>query len=554
MPTFAANARPRILVVDDQEIIRYSMDSVFTNQGYRVSVASSVAEASVVLASQRPDLVILDLSMPVADGMVLLRQMRASPTYRLTPVIILTAYSDRNFVIEAVQLGTRDYVVKAGLAIEDLVARVRLRLEERGLLEPVTAPRPGSPRPVTAGPALDLARFLETIKGRNCGRVLPAVRDQVQGLIRSSITSVPEIVEIIREDPVLSLRVLRSACSAAAARILDLEEAVSVLGMDVMQSLLESCDVFEPGMDAEIAQDIARLWGHSIFCSRLMEQVAPQIELAGLVGLFHDLPTILLASTLSAKDWGEIRGRVMSSGHLFTDVVAELFGVPYGEFCNAVFNDAGLPDYLMPSIAEYASVFLDAMPISPTHDAWLLEMVRHWSGTLLLPQISSIALRIPSKEECALVTELPTRDELEGLADQVWQDVCRLGIDFLPQGLERVPARNPDKRLRLAVRKEGWTGSAFALLYFLGLLGDVVGPEAIPSGQWDVFVYLGNHPARLWPVGFPYQKPLLILHRLSEGKCDFPGGKSSMSLQLPCSLARLSQVFESMGARVGVAK
>lgn len=553
MPPFAANARPRILVVDDQEIIRYSMDSVFTNQGYRVSVASSVAEASEVMASQRLDLVILDLSMPVADGMVLLRQMRASPTYRQTPVIILTAYSDRNFVIEAVQLGTRDYVVKAGLAIDDLVARVRLRLEERGVLEPVTAPRPGSPRPVTAGPALDLACFLENLKGKNCGRVFPAVRDQVQGLIRSSITSVPEIVEIIRKDPVLALHVLRSACNAAS-RILDLEEAVSVLGMDVLQSLLESCEVFESGMDAEIAQDIARLWGHSVFCSRLMEQVAPQIELSGLVGLFHDLPALLLASTLSAKDWGEIRERVMSSGHQFSDVVAELFGVPYGEFCNAVFTDAGLPDYLMPLITEYANVFLDALPISPTHDAWLLETVRHWSGTLLLPQISSIALRIPSKDECALVTELPPRDALEGLADQVWQDVCRLGCDFLPQDIARLPARNPDKRLRLAVRKEGWIGSEFVLQYFLNLLGDVVGPEAIPSGQWDVFVYLGNHPARLWPVGFPYQKPLLILHRLSEEKCDFPVGKGCISQQLPSGVARLSEVFANVGARAGIAR
>lgn len=549
MPPFAARARPRILVVDDQEIIRYSMDSVFTNQGYRVSVASSVAEASEVLASQRPDLVLLDLSMPVADGMVLLRQMRASPTYRQTPVIILTAHSDRNFVIEAVQLGTRDYVVKAGLAIDDLVARVRLRLEERGVLEPVAAPRPGSPRPEAAGPALDLARFLETLKGKSCGRVYPAVRDQVQGLIRSSITSVPEIVEIIRQDPVLSLHVLRSACNAATARILDLEEAVSVLGMDVLQSLLDSCAVFEPGMDAETAQDIARLWGHAVFCSRLMERLAPQIEHSGLVGLFHDLPALLLASTLSAKDWGEIRGRVMSSGHLFSDVVAELFGVPYGEFCNAVFTDAGLPDYLMPLITEYASVFLDAVPISPTHDAWLLETVRHWSGTLLLPRVSSIVLRIPSKEECALVTELPARDVLEGLADQVWQDVSRLGIDILPQTAERVPAKNPDKPLRLAVRKEGWTGPEFALQYLLNLLGDVVGPEAIPSGQWDVFVYLGNHPARLWPVGFPYQKPLLILHRLSEDKCDFPGGKGSMSLRLPCTIARLFQVLGTVGAR-----
>jgi CheY-like chemotaxis protein len=552
MATFASSAKPKILVVDDQEIIRYSVDSVFTNQGFRVFQASSVAEAAEVLAAQRPDLVILDLSMPGADGMVLLRQMRSGPVFRSTPVIILTAFSDRNFVLEALQLGTRDYVVKAGLAIDDLVARVRLRLEERGVLPPGTVPigsTSASPKP-PAGPALDLAKFLEIIQGKNCGRVLPSIRDQARGLSRSAITSVPEIAEVIRKDPVLTLLVLRSACAAAAARILDLEESIRVLGTDSLQNLLDACAVFEPGLDAETAEDVVRLWAHCDFSSRLLEQIAPDIELAGLVGLLHDLPAVLMASTLSAADWGKVRRRVTESGKPFPEVVSELFGIPYGEFSNAVFANAALPDYLLPVLKEYASVFLDPSPITATRDAWVLETVRQWSGVLLLPGISSINLRIPSKEESGLVAELPDKDAIEALAEKVWRDTVRLSLEFMPSPPSRLPPKDEENPLRIALRREGWAGSDFPLQHLLKLLGEVVAPEKITSGEWDVFVYLGNNPARLWPVGFPYQKPLMIVHRLSEEKCDFPGGKGNLAIRVPCSVARMLQMVGTLGSRV----
>lgn len=538
MPIHANSPKPRILVVDDQEIIRYSMDSVFTSQGYQVSLASSVAEGLEVLRSQRPDLVLLDLSMPEADGMVLLRQMRLSPLYKQTPVIILTAFSDRNFVIEALQLGTRDYVVKNGLAIDDLVARVRQRLEERGVaLGEVKKTGAQLPK---VGPTLDLARFLEIIQGKNCGRAFPTVRDQVLGLCRSNVTSMVEVADVLRRDPVLALHVLRSACGQAAARILDLEEAVQVLGMDSMQELLEACPVFEPGMEAELTEDIARLWAHCDFCSRLMEQLAPPgMELPALVGLFHDLPVVLLASSLSSQDWKQIRTRYLESGKLFSEVVSELFGIPYGEFCNAVYTNSALPDYLLPPIAEHAGVFLEAAPITPTFHAWQLETVRQWSGVFLLPKVSSIQLRIPSREEAALAGEFPEHAALDAIAEDVWAGVAQRGLDFLGEPASRLPKVDPEHPLRFAVRREGWAAADFPLLHLLRVLGEVVTPEMITAGQWDVFTYLGNNPARLWPVGFPFQKPLFILHRLSEDKCDFPGGKGKLALRAPCSVAKL---------------
>lgn len=73
--------RPKILVVDDQDIVRYTMEVVPGNQGYQVFQASSVMEAISALARHRPDLVLLDMTMPDIEGIVLLRQMRKSPVF-----------------------------------------------------------------------------------------------------------------------------------------------------------------------------------------------------------------------------------------------------------------------------------------------------------------------------------------------------------------------------------------------------------------------------------------------------------------------------------------
>jgi hypothetical protein len=169
-----------------------------------------------------------------------------------------------------------------------------------------------------------------------------------------------------------------------------------------------------------------------------------------------------------------------------------------------------------------------------------------------LPSISSINLRIPSKEEAALVQNLPDTNSLSELADTIWLEISQLGMDFMPDPRARSLSPDPNSPVRFALRREGWAGANCALQHLLGAFGTVVGPEMITAGEWDVFVYLGNHPARLWPVGFPFKKPLFILHRLSEDKCDFPGGKGNLSLRIPCTVSRVIRAFSRFGAKDGV--
>jgi CheY-like chemotaxis protein len=83
-----------VLVVDDEQAIREFLDDILTGEGYQVSTASNGQEALTHLATAQPDLVLLDIMMPVLDGREVLRRMRADPTLSRVAVLVMSAAAD----------------------------------------------------------------------------------------------------------------------------------------------------------------------------------------------------------------------------------------------------------------------------------------------------------------------------------------------------------------------------------------------------------------------------------------------------------------------------
>lgn len=115
----------RALVVDDDREVRGLIASVLTVEGYEVLTAVSVSEASALLANAAPDVVILDLGLPDADGSVLLRELRV-------PVVVVSARQDEAGKIALLDAGADDYLVKP-FSVPELLARVRVALRHRGV-------------------------------------------------------------------------------------------------------------------------------------------------------------------------------------------------------------------------------------------------------------------------------------------------------------------------------------------------------------------------------------------------------------------------------------
>lgn len=116
-----------VLVVDDEIGIRELLKEILEDSGYRVTTASSAGEADHRLKSDRPDLVLLDLSLPDMDGLLLIRTW-ASAAF-IAPVVVLSAYASIDKAVEATRLGASDFLEKP-FALDKLLAAVKRAISE----------------------------------------------------------------------------------------------------------------------------------------------------------------------------------------------------------------------------------------------------------------------------------------------------------------------------------------------------------------------------------------------------------------------------------------
>lgn len=115
---------PHILVVEDEaalvELLRYNLEE----EGFRVSAAADGEAALAAVAEDKPDLIVLDLMLPLISGLEICRQLRRRPETRGLPIIMLTARGEESDRIRGLDSGADDYVTKP-FSPSELVARVR---------------------------------------------------------------------------------------------------------------------------------------------------------------------------------------------------------------------------------------------------------------------------------------------------------------------------------------------------------------------------------------------------------------------------------------------
>lgn len=124
---FNGGAKPTILVVEDEAallaLLRYNLE----RQGFNVEEATDGQEALLRIAEAKPDLVLLDWMLPQMSGIEVCRQIRRRPATRDLPVIMVTARTEDQDAVRALDTGADDYIAKP-FAVEALLARIRALL------------------------------------------------------------------------------------------------------------------------------------------------------------------------------------------------------------------------------------------------------------------------------------------------------------------------------------------------------------------------------------------------------------------------------------------
>jgi len=106
------NSRPVVLVVEDFEDNRFMMRRLLEMSGYRVVEAVNGAQAVSVAESERPDIILMDLSLPLLDGLAATRRIRARDGLGKVPIVAVSAHDSADFHAEALAAGCNEYVTK----------------------------------------------------------------------------------------------------------------------------------------------------------------------------------------------------------------------------------------------------------------------------------------------------------------------------------------------------------------------------------------------------------------------------------------------------------
>ncbi len=118
-----------VLIVDDHPEIHAALESFLAKHNFLVTLQSDGSAGIRWARSHKPDIILLDIEMPVMDGIKALYLLRNFSETRRIPVLMLTARSDQKSVEEAVSLGVRDYVTKP-YNLTDMLARIQQVLAE----------------------------------------------------------------------------------------------------------------------------------------------------------------------------------------------------------------------------------------------------------------------------------------------------------------------------------------------------------------------------------------------------------------------------------------
>lgn len=378
----------RILVADDSSIIREPIAAALDLAGHATVMAKDGREALAILRSQKPDLLVLDLSMPVMDGFAVLEEMARSPFTR-PAIIVMTDSADRATIERAAKMGVRNYLCKASFSMETLLERVRTALEIVHKAKVSKTPRTLSPRqshraagslgPASAGvrdearqaegqphfrdvshlkPIVSRSDLEQRLSDYATLQAFPPAVGEVVRLCKQKGATADHIARAIRNDPAIAVKVLRLANSVAYATgspVFSVEQAVVRVGVATIgQAVLNIgvVDHFAARTDHN-GIDSRAFWEHSIGCGLIAARLATAVgcmppDAAFTMGLVHDIGRLMIAGAMG-EEYVSVLAASKELGIAVEQVERRMLLTTHAECMNKTLTSWGFPrDFVDP--------------------------------------------------------------------------------------------------------------------------------------------------------------------------------------------------------------
>jgi CheY-like chemotaxis protein/HD-like signal output (HDOD) protein len=393
------NMKDTVLVVDDMPIIRDPIAATLTAAGYRALRAGDGKQALDLVRAQPVDLILLDVNMPVMDGLAFLRLLRGDSSTSKIPVIMLSGAEDRQDILQAAKLGIEGYVLKSHFSLKDLLGRVTRHFHgPTPKAEPVVAAQhnpilsvlpsqntdpsavnsssdkiktrtksvdairsSSSPPRIASDTSSFISReqCIERAKAALQGRTLSGVVAEVITLATSPRGDASDLTALISRDPILAARILQAANSSANAStrgsVSTLAEAVRNIGCAAVRNIAAALGVFNAMPEsASDGFNLLRCWQHAFAVATLCNRLSSQESagLAYLVGLCHDLGEILFHSQF-AGEYQQVLEIQQSTGKPRDEIERKVLGMSQGELLQTIVDCLQLPNSISAPIREY---------------------------------------------------------------------------------------------------------------------------------------------------------------------------------------------------------
>jgi DNA-binding response OmpR family regulator len=121
---------PVIFLVEDDPLLVKMYTSKLTSEGFQVLTAQDGEQALEIAQKEKIDLIVLDIMMPKLSGLDFLAKLRQTPRGKDTPVIVLTNLTQKEETRKALDLGVKEYLVKADHTPRELIAKIREHLKK----------------------------------------------------------------------------------------------------------------------------------------------------------------------------------------------------------------------------------------------------------------------------------------------------------------------------------------------------------------------------------------------------------------------------------------
>lgn len=131
MPATHARTQPLILLVEDDTFLAGMYVTKLTMEHFQVELATDGAAGLKKAEELVPDLILLDVLLPKMNGFDVLRKMKEQPALQAVPVILLTNLGQKSDVVQGLDLGAADYLIKAHFMPSEVVEKIKHHLKQR---------------------------------------------------------------------------------------------------------------------------------------------------------------------------------------------------------------------------------------------------------------------------------------------------------------------------------------------------------------------------------------------------------------------------------------